>query len=959
MVQVIRKISRLLLIMAAAAGFLIAVGAMTGQMAFADGGAYSRYIPTDEDDAEALELKTVYFSRRHWFVIEDNSTSATSGTLTLLMAYPLNYDTAFSESGSNQYSGSKVRRVLDDLISNGSFANVVKAIRRVRLTDVSPEVDDAGLYLLSASEASALPEKVRQYQVSVDTRWWLRTPGSDPGLALSVDAASGVVDTVGSNVGLTYGLRPAMQLDLSKVIFDSEYRDFWLPIEELTLTPASLELTAGGDAVQLEVSMHPFYTDDRLNWTVTQEDECVSLYVGGPQGDLVGPDDCLSRDSSYYVQGVRPGTATITVTAGNYTEDTRDDLSATCTVTVKAPQEGESTIALNMTPLNRIVQNDDFYGDGWVVRLTASAWHGSVADQTVIWETDDLYADEECTTENKITRGTVTDATEVYMLCFPGTNLATVTSADGSKTAYREFTLTKFTKSMTLAVTDANIGYPATATAVLGDRADGTVTFYLDDDPTGSPVEIRDGVAEAVFSTEGLEPGEHRVRAEYPGDDNYNATTARTSFRLTPLAPVFAPVDRNYTQPDAKPLTIVNGSEFPVEVASVALSGTGADAFILNSTDGTTIEGETWDNTAYTIRPKADLPYGTYTATVTVTYADQSKVEDEVSFSVLDIPVDETKPRFAAHSLILSGSIGVRFYVKLPDREYMNYDSCSMTFSLYNEDKVRTVDFSEAEKVTAVVDGETVELYVFDCYVNSVQMADEITAELHYDEYDSDRNLVEAAEPVTETYSAREYIRSFRKSEGQYDQKTQDLVKALGEYGYYAQLYLSNIRKWTLGIEGQGKDHVAMNDYGYTPRTYSAAEKAAAAEALANNKISVSRCSKIEKVTYSLILDSDTKIYLYFQPKSGYRGGASATIDGKSARVTKNNGRFLVEIPDIAAHRLGTTCTVELVTGGLTTTVNISTLSYAQAVLASSKDEKAINAMMALYNYSTATKAMM
>ena len=42
--------------MAAAAGFLIAVGAMTGQMAFADGGAYSRYIPTDEDDAEALEL---------------------------------------------------------------------------------------------------------------------------------------------------------------------------------------------------------------------------------------------------------------------------------------------------------------------------------------------------------------------------------------------------------------------------------------------------------------------------------------------------------------------------------------------------------------------------------------------------------------------------------------------------------------------------------------------------------------------------------------------------------------------------------------------------------------------------------------------------------------------------------------------------------------------------------------
>lgn len=81
-------------------------------------------------------------------------------------------------------------------------------------------------------------------------------------------------------------------------------------------------------------------------------------------------------------------------------------------------------------------------------------------------------------------------------------------------------------------------------------------------------------------------------------------------------------------------------------------------------------------------------------------------------------------------------------------------------------------------------------------------------------------------------------------------------------------------------------------------------------------------------------------------------------MDGKSVGVTKSNGRFVVEIPDIAAHKLGKTYTVRLVTGGVTTVVKVSTLSYVQAILSSSKNEKEINAMMALYNYSTAAKAM-
>ena len=322
-----------------------------------------------------------------------------------------------------------------------------------------------------------------------------------------------------------------------------------------------------------------------------------------------------------------------------------------------------------------------------------------------------------------------------------------------------------------------------------------------------------------------------------------------------------------------------------------------------------------------------------------------------------EFSIVETKPRIVAHSLVLSGSIGVRFFVKIPDRKYVDQASCSMTFKIYKQTGQQKVDFSEAEKVRVSIDDEIMDLYVFNCYVNSVQMADTITAELKYKEMDSEGKYKDAEEPLTQTYSAREYIRQFRATSNQYNQKTRDLVKALGEYGYYAQQYLSELRQWTLGT-GEDADHIAMNDYGYTPRTYAAEEKTAAAQAVAANKVSASLCSKIEKVSYNLLLDSDTKLCVYFKPKSTYSGGATATVDGKAVSVKKSNGRFAVEIPDIAAHKLGTTFTVRLKTNGLTTIVNVSTLSYVQAILSSSNNEKEINAVMALYNYSTAAKAM-
>ena len=198
----------------------------------------------------------------------------------------------------------------------------------------------------------------------------------------------------------------------------------------------------------------------------------------------------------------------------------------------------------------------------------------------------------------------------------------------------------------------------------------------------------------------------------------------------------------------------------------------------------------------------------------------------------------------------------------------------------------------------------------------------------------------------------RQYIRAFRDAENRYDAKTLKLVKALAEYGYYAQLYLSDVRGWSLG-----SDHAAMDDYGYTPASYTDADREAAKTALAKYAISVKRSSKIEKVSFSLSLDSDTALHLYFTPAASYKGGAAATVDGAAAEATMKDGRFTLEIPGISAHRLGNTFNVKLVTGGQTTTVKVSALSYVYAILNNAKDSLAANAMIALYKYYQAAAA--
>ena len=182
-------------------GILLTLVMVLGQMpgmsltAYAAGEkAYAAYDVTTEtnktksgDDLKALQ---VTFNERQWYIIEDNSSSATSGTVTLLSA-----DTSFgtktfdNENYSNKYSTSQVKAYLDSMTgTNGAFADVADAIETVDLTtnqyhstDVYETVNGVKLYLLSREEASSLPENVRKAEFTggncSDNAWWLRSPG--------------------------------------------------------------------------------------------------------------------------------------------------------------------------------------------------------------------------------------------------------------------------------------------------------------------------------------------------------------------------------------------------------------------------------------------------------------------------------------------------------------------------------------------------------------------------------------------------------------------------------------------------------------------------------------------------------------------------------------------------------------------------------------------------------------
>ena len=282
------------------------------------------------------------------------------------------------------------------------------------------------------------------------------------------------------------------------------------------------------------------------------------------------------------------------------------------------------------------------------------------------------------------------------------------------------------------------------------------------------------------------------------------------------------------------------------------------------------------------------------------------------------------KPSFKTCSLVLSGQIGVNFYMDLNCLSDTVKNAGVMEFTVGGSPERKVVPFSSETNDNGY--------NRFTCYVSSIQMADTITAVYRYQNSDGKESTVDM------TYSVQTYIESALKKNNSVE--LDDLLKAINDYGYYAQIYLSQYSKkpWVYGT-----DHAAMSEsytdaYGYT------------AEQLSGFAVGDSLNADISNVYYSLTLDSDTAVNLYVEPADGYTGDITAKLGEEDLPVVRTGGRYKITLSGISAHRIADIYTVTITTLSGDSTVNVSALSYAYAVL-SSEDSPARDVMCALYDY--------
>ncbi len=303
--------------------------------------------------------------------------------------------------------------------------------------------------------------------------------------------------------------------------------------------------------------------------------------------------------------------------------------------------------------------------------------------------------------------------------------------------------------------------------------------------------------------------------------------------------------------------------------------------------------------------------------------------EGDVTVSaVFSVPGGNAQPQFTDHSIVLSGSIGLDFYLSLPG-SISDYSDASVHFGGSKIDV--SVDLADGVLQS---DG----CYKFTCFMSSIQMAEIITPSFTY-------TLNGQSATVTgEGYSVRQYISAFVNEYENDTDKAQlvSIARALADYGHYAQPYLSRVNNWTIG-----SDYAEMSDSYTSSYSYDSVKAQSAGDALAKTL----DASKVASASYALKADFETAIYLFLTPAQGATL-TSATVDGQPATLEQVGSRYRIVINGIKASGLSHKYTVVV---DQTTTITLSALSYVNTVLNSTQEASQQadirNFVSALYMY--------
>lgn len=303
--------------------------------------------------------------------------------------------------------------------------------------------------------------------------------------------------------------------------------------------------------------------------------------------------------------------------------------------------------------------------------------------------------------------------------------------------------------------------------------------------------------------------------------------------------------------------------------------------------------------------------------------------EDEIEIDgdvELTAQWEYTEPQFKSHSLVLSGDIGVNFFMALPELEDVDYEESYMEFTVNG--KTTRADFDSDFQD---VNGKG--YYGFTAYVSSIQMAEPIHAVFHYGD----------GKTIEQDYSVKDYILAFEKVSAGYDKTTIALVHALADYGHHIQPCLAKAHNWKIG-----RDYKEMDVY-YTESL----DQNAVAQEVAGYKIKTSGKKVDNKCyTYTVNAETRTELILLIKPDAQYGGDISVAVDGKRVEPRKQaDGRYRVSGGGVSAHQLDETHTFTLKMGSIDMDITFSPLAYINGILTKSKVSENRVGVAAMYYY--------
>ena len=285
-------------------------------------------------------------------------------------------------------------------------------------------------------------------------------------------------------------------------------------------------------------------------------------------------------------------------------------------------------------------------------------------------------------------------------------------------------------------------------------------------------------------------------------------------------------------------------------------------------------------------------------------------------------PTPVTEPAFAtSHGMVLSGEIGVRFIVDFPE----NYDTtgCYVDFAI-SSGRTGSVNYSDS-----LVNLNNTSQRYFIFYVNPIELADTITATLHY----GDNKTAE------DTYSAMTYIQYVQtnlKDDPAWT-ATYDLINSLQDYGYYMQQ-----SGWSDG-------------YTHTPieapvKTLDFGDMYVANRGLDNYSLDKTlNDSGIEdSVKVGLSIASQTELRVSVKPGSGVK----LLSTDCTPRMINNEQYYQFSRKNIGPKALGDDMTFMIATDHGLAVIRVSVMYYVKIALASTSFTEAQKyALVAYYNY--------